>query len=111
MTKTTESKVEYLTETKFRKAVKKATRFNVFGKNENGRYGIFIRPASVLGHQTTLFEVLYAGGHFRGHAENQLRNQLTLERELTLAGFELVAYEKHASDIEIVTAYAWKKVA
>jgi hypothetical protein len=111
MTTTTETQVEYLTDIKFRNAVKRTTRFNVFGKNDYGRYGVYIDPVSRFDAANTLFEVRYTGGDFQKNSEIQLRNQLLLERELTLGGFELVAYEKRESATEIVTAYAWKKVA
>jgi hypothetical protein len=104
----TTTEVGYLTDIKFRNAVKRAlTGFRVLGKNDYGRFAVYIDGVF---RDETLFEIRYAGGDWTPNHEKQLENQLRLERQLTLAGFELVEFEStRFSDKRI--AYGWRKRA
>lgn len=105
---------EYLTEIKFRNAVKKATKLNVFGKNETGnRYGVTISKVGIYKdfENETVFKISYIGG-YRVANENSMNDvmnkNIRLVQDLSIAGFEIVEVEvmnTFTRDIEIVRAY------
>lgn len=102
------NEVGYLTDIKFRNAVKRTlVGFRVLGKSDHGRFAVYIDSAY---GDDTLFEVRYVGSDWAKNGEAQLEKQLKLERQLTLAGFELVEFEsRRFSDVR--TAYGWRKRA
>jgi hypothetical protein len=105
---------EYLTDIKFRNAVKKATKLNVFGKNEVGnRYGVNISRVGIYKQydNETVFTVTYWGG-YRVANENSMRDvmdkNVRLVQDMMIAGFECVDVEvmnTYTRNIEIVRAY------
>jgi len=110
MNTTTETQVEYLTDIKFRNAVKRSlTGFRVLGKNDYARFSVTIDG---IYEDETLFKVNYNHGQRSKTAEGQLEGQLRLERQLTLAGFEMVKFETTRNwSNEKETCYLWKKAA
>ncbi len=107
-TMSTTTEVGYLTDIKFRNAVKRTlTGFRVLGKNDYGRFAVYIDGVY---RDETLFEVRYVGGDWSKNAEAQLEKQLKLERQLTLAGFELVEFESTRFSEKRI-AYGWRKRA
>ena len=110
MNTTTATEIEYLTDIKFRNAVKRSlTGFRVLGKNDYGRFSVSIDG---IYEDETLFKVNYNHGDFNKTAEENLKGQLRLERQLTLAGFEMVEREMTRNwSQETETYYLWRKAA
>jgi hypothetical protein len=108
MNTTTVTEVEYLTDIKFRNAVKRTlSGFRVLGKHDYGRFSVSIDG---IYEDETLFKVNYHHGDFNKTAEGKLEGQLRLERQLTLAGFEMVKREMTLSwSKETETCYLWRK--
>ena len=103
---TTITEVEYLTETKFRAAVKKLLGNSVHSKKETDD----MRPCGI--------DVTNAEGHWATEstkfrvkiARSSSWNQIEIERRLVLAGFEMVkAGPAHANDKSF--SIAWRKAA
>lgn len=104
---------EYLTDIKFRNAVKKATKLSVRGKNDSGyRFSVNIDKADTVDRdlRDTTFRVRYYGGdraNVNGMAEVMDRN-VRLVQDLAMAGFEIVEVECHRTfsrDTELVRVY------
>lgn len=111
MTTTTETQVGYLTDIKFRNAVKRTlVGFRVMGKNDHRSFAVYIDQVHY--QDDTLFAIRYRGGDWAKNGEAQLENQLRLERQLMLAGFELVESEKYDGFRGVkVPVMAWRKRA
>ena len=100
---------EYLTDIKFRNAVKRAVTGRVVGKNDYG-VGTVIKQADTRDNDPTLFKVTY--NYFTSeYGVTSLERQLNLERELTLAGFELVNTEVWGYFEKWHQGYVWRKEA
>ena len=97
---------EYLTDIKFRNAVKRAVTGRVVGKNDYGR-GVVIKQADTRDSDPTLFNIRYQYGDY---STESLERQLKLERELTLAGFELLVAEVWEYP-EWSERYVWRREA
>jgi len=102
---------EYLTDTKFRNAVKRTlAHFRVLGKNEAGRrYSVRIQTATY--NDDTLFTITYRGGDAGFNGDKiviaKLEKQLQMERQLVMAGFEMTP----ATDDWGNATVAWRKAA
>ncbi len=87
---------EYLTDIKFRNAVKKATKLSVAGKNSYDRHAVHIDQSSIVGKDDTLFNVEYYSGRFSDSAETVRidgEKRVRLVQDLMMAGFECVEVE------------------
>ena len=98
---------EYLTDIKFRNAVKRSVSGRLIGKNDYGT-GVVVRGADTRDDDPTLFKVTYNWGTYGVHS---LEKQLNLERELVLAGFELVKVEVWDWFKKWHEDYVWRKEA
>jgi hypothetical protein len=106
------STTEYLTDIKFRNAVKRATALRVFNKSELGhRFGVSIERARVVGDDSqTYFTVNYYGGNkFNMNSMEQLmKNNIRLVQDLAMAGFEIVqvsGMRQYSSEVETLRVY------
>lgn len=99
---------EYLKDIKFRNAVKRSIRQRVLGKTEYRRFAVRIKE--VYGDDT-LFEIYYRGGDWAKTDENRLREQLDVERQLSVAGFELVERDEMETGQVVGKKYYWRKAA
>ena len=103
---TTITETEYLTETKFRAAVKKVLGNSVHSKKETEDmrpFGIDVTNAE--GHwatESTTFRVKTA--------RSSNWNQIEIERRLVLAGFEMVEW-RHEYAFRKEFSIAWRKAA
>ncbi len=105
---------EYLTEIKFRNAVKKATKLRVFNKNEfNYCYGVTIAKALIVGvaDNETIFTVDWHGGSkwSPSGAVADYKLGLCLANDLLAAGFEPVAVSLRSTLGPVKSVIAFRK--
>jgi hypothetical protein len=109
-----ETLTEYLTDIKFRNAVKRATKLRVFNKSDFGyRYGVRIASVTPYGFPgvDTFFTVRWLGGS--SNHENVIANakeeQAKLTADLLKAGFEpveiMVRRPFSTTELESIIAY------
>ena len=108
-----DTNTEYLTEIKFRNAVKRATKLHVFNKSGyDYRYGVFISNVTPYGFsgENTFFTVQWFGGN--SNHENVVANakekSAILKADLAEAGFEIVEIQVRrffSSELETIRAY------
>lgn len=107
----TTTATEYLTDIKFRNAVKKALKgFRVLGKNDvSGRYTVRVQTATY--NDDTLFTITYRGGDAGFNGDKvviaALEKKLQMERQLVMAGFEMSPATDHWGEPTV----AWRKAA
>jgi hypothetical protein len=101
----TTTATEYLTDIKFRNAVKKALKgFTVLGKNEvSRRYTVRVQTATYKDDITYL--ITYRGGDRIGNEQPYLQKRSEMENQLAAAGFEMTT----ATDSFGEPTIAWRK--
>lgn len=106
------STTEYLTEIKFRNAVKRTVTGRVAGKSEFTRFATHIDQvwdSETRDWSETMFKVWYRGGDWAKNDENRLEGQLKIERELFMAGFEALWVDENVGRGEMKKTLVWRK--